>query len=92
MLNEQQRIYLDISVENDLYQMMQIIETDRVSDISNMNKYKEEAIKKFISELPDEYKKNKQEIENIIAQKLDKMGMPTKWGKVIIQKAQKNIN
>lgn len=81
------RRFLKVLVELDLFPRIKILKETNLTD-EEIDCEQLKSIIKFISELAPEYK-NLPDRDEIIAQKLSKMGIVTQWGEKKIQENEK---
>lgn len=81
------RRFLKVLVELDLFPKIKILKETNLTD-EEIDCEQLKSIIKFISELAPEYK-NLPDRDEIIAQKLSKMGIVTQWGEKKIQENEK---
>lgn len=81
------RQFLKVLVELDLFPKIKILKETNLTD-EEIDCEQLKSIIKFISELAPEYK-NLPDRDEIIAQKLSKMGIVTQWGEKKIQENEK---
>ena len=81
------RQFLKVLVELDLFPRIKILKETNLTD-EEIDCEQLKSIIKFISELAPEYK-NLPNRDEIIAQKLSKMGIVTQWGEKKIQENEK---
>lgn len=81
------RQFLKVLVELDLFPRIKILKETNLTD-EEIDCEQLKSIIKFISELAPEYK-NLPDRDEIIAQKLSKMGIVTQWGEKKIQENEK---
>lgn len=81
------RQFLKVLVELDLFPRIKILKETNLTD-EEIDCEQLKSIIKFISELAPEYK-NLPDRDEIIAQKLSKMGIVTQWGEKKIQEKEK---
>ena len=81
------RQFLKVLVELDLFPKIKILKETNLTD-EEIDCEQLKSIIKFISELAPDYK-NLPDRDEIIAQKLSKMGIVTQWGEKKIQENEK---
>ncbi len=81
------RRFLKVLVELDLFPKIKILKETNLTD-EEIDCEQLKSIIKFISELAPEYK-NLPDRDEIIAQKLSKMGIVTQWGEKKIQENER---
>ena len=81
------RQFLKVLVELDLFPKIKILKETNLTD-EEIDCEQLKSIIKFISELAPEYK-NLPDRDEIIAQKLSKMGIVTQWGEKKIQENER---
>lgn len=81
------RQFLKVLVELDLFPRIKILKETNLTD-EEIDCEQLKSIIKFISELAPEYK-NLPDRDEIIAQKLSKMGIVTQWGEKKIQENER---
>ncbi len=81
------RQFLKVLVELDLFPKIKILKETNLTD-EEIDCEQLKSIIKFINELAPEYK-NLPDRDEIIAQKLSKMGIVTQWGKKKIQENER---